>query len=292
MKPPLGFKSRILNLLRKKLFSNYLVEKFLLGKTLKYGDYSFWKKFIAPYYDYPEKTMRLVTRRGINFNLDLSNLVEYVIYWYGCVDENQDQLFADLKENGVVIDVGVNIGGTLLQFAKRIPCGQIIGFEPDSINYEKASENISLNSFKNIKLFKNAVGDKEGFAELYRIDSNNPGMNRILNGRHNFPYEKVKIITLDDFAIKNKLERVDAIKIDTEGFEINVLRGAEQILRKFKPVLFVEVDDKVLKERGYSPSILVGYLQGLGYTINDADDNRVLGADSDLTGCHTDIICR
>lgn len=292
MKTDLSLKSRLLNFFRKIFFLNRFSEKILLRKTLKYGNYSFWNKFILPYYLYPRGTMRAVVRHGIKYNLDLSNLIEYVIFWYGYIDKNQKALFDATEENMTVIDVGANIGGTLLEFAKKAVGGRVIGFEPDPINYKKLIENISLNDFKNIETIRCGLGDREATMNLYSVESNNPGANKILNKNADIPHENIHVIRFDDFAAKNNLKNVDIIKIDIEGFEMNMLKGAEQTLKKFKPLLFIEVDEENLKEHGYSASVLIEYLYKFGYKVYNADDGRLLNPDNDYTACHFDIICK
>jgi hypothetical protein len=82
------------------------------------------------------------------------------------------------------------------------------------------------------------------------------------------------------------------IKVDVEGFELHVLRGAEKTLRQCKPALFIELDDNNLSDQGDSAEKLVSYLEDLGYAITDAGTGAPVRSGKPFTNCHTDIIAR
>src|SRR5204862_2910315 len=141
--------------------------------------------------------------------------------------------------------------------------GYVYGFEPDESNFANVKKNISLNNFRNVVVFNIGVSDKRESLKLYRVDPHNLGMNRILNEEEAAKFADFTTIetdTLDRIVEDNKIERVNLIKIDIEGYEMHALRGARQLLETFKPKLFIEVGYARLLNLGTSSAELITYL--------------------------------
>src|SRR4051794_3396415 len=91
----------------------------------------FWPRFIPHPHLYNYRSLRSVTRNGINYELDISCLMQWYVYW-GFKEKQRDRLYSLVNEGDVVLDVGTNIGETLLNFARMVgPSGHVYGFEPD-----------------------------------------------------------------------------------------------------------------------------------------------------------------
>jgi len=117
-------------------------------------------------------------------------------------------------------------------------------------------------------------------------------MNRISNSNDTgLPSEEIQIRSLDEVLAELNTETVNAIKLDVEGYEFNVLKGARKTLEKFHPKLLIEVSDINLKEQGSTPDQLFQFLLDLDYTIFIADSNEKLDLQKDFTNIHFDIIC-
>jgi len=142
-------------------------------------------------------------------------------------------------KNSTIIDCGAYIGDSAFIFEKELNPKEIICIEPDEKNYEILLENIKLNNLANkIKAIKIAVGNKETKGNI------------ILNGESGayiVETEKgeVSIFTIDNL-IFNLLEvsKVGLIKMDIEGYELLALKGAEEAIKKFKPVLIISLYHK------------------------------------------------
>ncbi|HEY4799779.1 MAG TPA: FkbM family methyltransferase, partial [Bacteroidia bacterium] len=120
----------------------------------------------------------------------------------------------------------------------------------------------------------------------------NRGGNRI-STKNIIDAETIQIKRLDEVKEVRSLSKIDLIKIDVEGYELKVLKGAETILRTFKPTLFIEVDNNNLSEQGDSASLLITYLNHLGYNkIINAETNTIVTPAIDFTNCHYDIIAK
>ena len=131
----------------------------------------------------------------------------------------------------------------------------------------------------------------DGVFNLSVVDENNRGMNRIVESNESLNTSKIEVTILDNYIKLKDITRVDLIKIDTEGFEMNVIKGAKDLLKRFRPILFIELDEKNLIAQNSSPKELVKHLINLNYKIVNANNNDTISLNSDLANCHIDIIC-
>lgn len=281
-------KTSILNSFRK-LLRNSFTEKLLYisikNKVLSY----FFLKVIPSHYLYEPNSIRNVKREGINFSLDISDYQNWLIY-FGVKNDFPIGFFELIKPNSTIIDIGTNIGQTALHCAKLAgKNSKIIGFEPDKINYEKALKNIQLNSFKNITLFNFALGKQKEGVPLKINSPKNRGGNRVdrkLIDSKNI----IQVEILDDIIHKLNIDTVSIIKIDVEGFEMEVLNGAQQTIQKQKPILFIEIDDRNLKEQNTSAEELIQFLFKMNYSIKIAATNDKILNVNNFLNCSVDII--
>jgi FkbM family methyltransferase len=233
--------------------------------------------------DYRGTPRRRAARNGIMFDLELWDFVQWTIY-FGTEIAEKSALFDLAKPGQVVLDIGTNVGEVLMNFAKRVgPEGRVIGFEPNPETLAKCRHNLSLNSFSNVEVHGVALGDTRGTALLGQPAKFNTGADRI--GAAGVP---VQLTTLDEFAAD--LDRIDLIKIDVEGFDLKVVRGGEQMLKRHRPTLFVELCDSNLREQGDSPAELVHWLETRGFRIRNAVTGEPIASTDDLNGCFRDII--
>lgn len=244
-------------------------------------------------YLYKHGSMRTVTRDGINYVLDLSCLMQWVVFW-NFREKQRDKLYSLVDKGDVVLDVGTNIGEMLLHFAKLVgKDGFVYGFEPDETNFANAQKNIALNDFQNIHLFNLGVSEKKETHKLYRVDPNNLGMNRILNETEAGKFEDFTTIEtdrLDNIVTENGIQKVDLIKIDIEGYEMHALRGARRLLETFRPKLFIEVGYTRLLNLGTSPLEMVKYLHEFGYKIFHAETDEIIDEKYDFSVLGNDAI--
>ena len=271
------------------IFKFAFSEKYLVAR-LAAGSRKFWNKFIPPLYFYRSGSFRTAERGNIKFRLDISKQLDHSIYFYAIKDVAWENLFKILRPDFNVIDVGANIGLLSLTFASRCPQGIIYSFEPDSETFQKLYQNVNLNSFNNIKLFRQAIGARKTTGKLYKLYASNPGANRILQDKPavSVPSELVEIDTLDQYDQLGYFSGVDLIKIDVEGFELFVLEGARDLINRWTPILFVELVEQNLKQQGCSANSLLQYVRQLGYVILDAKTMHPLKSSDHY---YTDIIC-
>jgi len=164
-----------------------------------------------------------------------------------------------LRPGAVVIEAGANMG-THTQVLSRVvgPSGFVYAYEPQRIVFQTLCANLALNSMVNVDARCAAVGAKAGYVLIPDFDYAREGnfggieISKFPEGR------KVPKVTLDADL---ELTRLDLIKIDVEGMELDVLKGAEQLLQQFAPALYVENDRKEKSEA------LICYLLAANYQL-------------------------
>jgi len=141
-----------------------------------------------------------------------------------------------------VVDVGANIGYYMLMFERFVgPAGSIVCIEPSPPNVEELERNVSANGLSNVSVHRVAVGGEEGMTGL------RDGINSGVTDGEDAAYE-VPLRTLDSLLD----EGVDFLKIDVEGYEAAVLQGAQQVLARDRPALFVEFHPHLVTRFGSS----------------------------------------
>lgn len=263
-----------------------------LRKMTTGREYGTFISRLAPTQDqYSKGTIREAKINGINFRLDLSDLMAWFVYW-GFSEQSRHSLYAMAKDGDVVFDVGANIGEISLNMARIVgEKGRVFAFEPYRETFKKLKQNCELNTFSNIELIEKGLADGKGIAHMVNIDKHNSGMNRVTSGsRASDSAATIETISLDEFVKNHKIDKIDLIKIDVEGFEIKVLSGAKKSLQEFRPKLFIEVDDNNLREQQTSSRELLDFLNTYGYDFLHASSGAAIEATDDLRNQHFDII--
>ena len=184
-----------------------------------------------------------------------------------------DLLKQILTPNDVIIEVGSNIGSLTLPLSKIVNQGRIYAFEPQNVVFQNLCANISINSITNCFCFQCALTDKID-EKLYNINFN-------FNSEYNFSsmsfvktkelyddklidereFYEANINTLDNkFADLNRLK---LLKTDAEGMEVNVIKGGVDLIKRTKPILYVE-NDLAYKEKSQE---LIELLWSLDYKL-------------------------
>jgi len=166
------------------------------------------------------------------------------------------------EHGDVVIDVGAHIGSYTVRAARMVGRGGlVIAIEPDPENFKLLMLNIKLNDLNNVITLPYAASDKNGKVILHR--SLFPGLCSITRIPRRFAGDvEVRCITIDNIVNKFGIRKIDWIKIDVEGAEVDVLRGARRALSLTENIIievWYENLDKVLsilREEDYAMKIL------------------------------------
>jgi FkbM family methyltransferase len=201
--------------------------------------------------------------------LDLRDTPQRKIFFYGTYDERHEagMVRRVLEKHEVFWDIGANVGFyALLAAALLQNTGHIVAFEPGQIAHRMLQENIALNSFQNIAVYQVAVTDTEGEAVLFSAAQvADGGANLFLPGKDQTLSQTCRTVSLDKFSEDLKLPKPDFIKMDVEGAELAVLRGADRILKEDQPLLLMEMKDAVLKTAGTDKASVQNVLFQYGY---------------------------
>lgn len=136
----------------------------------------------------------------------------------------------DIKRSGcdvsVIYDVGANIGQSAIEFVEAFPSSQIVCFEPISATFNQLKNNTK--SLQNIECVQVALGASNQSSKMYVGEDSQT--NSLVKTSASFSEECVTVKTLDSFFRTSGAPRIDILKIDAEGFDLQVLKGAEDLL--------------------------------------------------------------
>lgn len=233
------------------------------------------------------KKMRLTERGGVKYELDLGEGIDLNIFLFGSFQKHvfQNQHMS-IKEGWTVIDVGANIGAMTLAFAKLVGNkGKVIAFEPTDYAYKRLLRNISLNSALAPVINVNKCfvsthdtmrSDMKAFSS-WRLDSNDKDIHPVHLGKV-MEASETPSVSLDSFISEHKLSRVDLLKIDTDGYELEVLKGSSELLKKFGPYVIFECGQYVLRERGQTLDDFVALFENYNYELFNSQNGMKLTA--------------
>ncbi len=161
---------------------------------------------------------------------------------YGEFSELEAKMFKQIcKQNDTVIEVGANIGAHTQLFSRLVgEKGKVLAFEPQRIIFQTLNANIAINSMTNVFTYQKALGSKKGELFLPPIDYSKNGNFGGISVDKASKGERIELVTLDSFI--EDIERLKFIKIDVEGMESEVIKGAKKVIKKFKPLLYIEND--------------------------------------------------
>lgn len=177
-----------------------------------------------------------------------------------------------------IIDIGANNGSFAVDFAHLVgDKGKVYAFEPQRLIYYQLCGNVFMNGLDNVYTFNFALGnvcDTIYMEKSNYYDSGNVNFGNIKVDKKNQPLnfsskqikadkESITQLTLDSFAFND----VAFIKIDVQGYELNVIKGAEKTIAEHRPYLFIEFEDDLLQEAGTSEKELQEKIESLGYVV-------------------------
>jgi FkbM family methyltransferase len=197
-------------------------------------------QFVASKYDGVELFGKAVSP-GVK---SANGWVDFLALFYQVILQDQYDAKEFLKPDSIIIDGGANIGLFSILAAQLAPQGKVYAFEPAKVTSTALKQNTK--DCQNVEVLAMGLGDRSRKAEMkvhgdYLSGStlSDSGMTVIGAAKSELVSEEVTITTIDAFVGDRKLARLDFIKIDAEGYEKQILRGAGDTLRRFRPVLTV-----------------------------------------------------
>jgi FkbM family methyltransferase len=207
---------------------------------------------------------------GYIFPVDPGTLIGWSVYFFGTYEpEVRAQIIERLTTGGVAIDVGANIGWHALLMASRVgPTGRVYAFEPNESTRNRLRGAVDANRFSQITIESHALAECEG-----RLGFEAPDAGHFWDGTGRLSRDTVgsagavECTTLDAFVVAERIARVALVKIDVEGWELAVLRGAGHVLNMLRPVIVFEFDPAYVERAGGTAAELTAVLLGAGYAL-------------------------
>jgi FkbM family methyltransferase len=163
-----------------------------------------------------------------------------------------------IRPGMTVVEVGANIGAHTLQMARSCAPGRLYAFEPQQRVFQLLCANLAMNAIGNVIAYPEACGEAEGRAVAPLLDydgkANFGGVSLLDAGAQGMP---VRVVALDSL----ELPACGLIKIDAEGFEPQVLRGAAATIARCRPLIYTENDRADLQGE------VIGLIDGMGYRM-------------------------
>jgi FkbM family methyltransferase len=199
---------------------------------------------------------------GIRVDADLGDWLQR-LYALGETDlPYRRALVRHIPEGGTFIDVGANVGLYALSIARHVgPEGNCYAFEPFPGNHEALLRNIELNGLSNVHVQRVALSSESGWVTLYGPPGPRADTSGAVGSKATRDYVEVARVPCRPLDSIDVGSRVDAIKVDVEGNELEVLRGAQRLLVRHRPTLLIEVNN---------PSVyrgVVAFAREFGYVL-------------------------
>ena len=224
-------------------------------------------------------------RDGIKWSLDLNEGIDLSIFLFGTSEKKIKNLKYLFKSDSklTVIDIGANIGSISLPLAKIFNKSKIFAIEPTNYAFKKLTKNLNLN--KNLKknislnqLFLSKVNKPTKVWSSWNFDNDDDKHKQHLGTLHSI--KKKSYMSLNEFIKLKKIKKVDFIKLDVDGHELDVLKSGEKILKTKKPVIFIEIAPYLYPEFGYKCSELITYIKKLKYSFYTEDLKKIIDIDN------------
>lgn len=214
----------------------------------------------------------LTLQRGIPRRIN-GHTVHFPARWSKYFEDDYEKeniafLTKECRAGMRVIDVGAHIGLVSVTCGKIVsPGGTVYAFEPTPGTFRILEKVISINGLKGTVIPVNKAVSKDAGTLDFYVDEQNEGSNAnslvSVNHRERKAM-KIDVVSLDYFVKEQKLDRLDIIKIDAEGIELDVLQGAMQCIARFRPKIILAVHPSLIRNHGQSVEQLYSAIEKLG----------------------------
>ncbi|MCD8485199.1 MAG: FkbM family methyltransferase [Desertifilum sp.] len=214
---------------------------------------AFWRRLIWKGYAQHQSRLNFLTEYGFLIEANPQDMGIGSLFYRGQYEWAELQLWRTflVQPNLTVIDIGANVG--LYSLTTAAHCRQhglsnvkIYGFEPNPYEYSKFQQNIAINDYQEIQVLPFAMSDRAGVCQMSIPPTGMGMLSRLLTDE--LPQANasqtldVKTITLDEWCNQQGIQKIDLLKLDVEGHELNVLLGSQNLLEtQAIQVLFMEV---------------------------------------------------
>jgi FkbM family methyltransferase len=227
-------------------------------------------------------------RHGIRWRLDLREGIDLSIFLLGAFELETVRAYSTIvKPGATVLDIGANIGAHTLPLAALVgERGRVVSFEPTAFAFRKCATNVALNPGlgSRITMLQAMLVASERDALPSAVFSSWPLVDsQDLHEKHRGRMMDTKgacVSTLDRIVDDLRLDRIDFIKLDVDGYEYPVLAGGVNSLRRFRPTIALELAPYIHSEHGYTFEELIAVLSFAGYCFSDMATGKSIPSDA------------
>ena len=212
-------------------------------------------------------------RDGSRARWDLRDDAEALAYWLGEADDVvRDDLLARVSADATVLDVGANVGSWTVPLARRLAPGggRVVAFEPVPANRERLEWAVAANGVgAAVEVVGVALGEAPGELGMWlksEVTGAGSGTAALVTGGGE-SHLSVPVVTLDGWAADHALTRCDLMKLDIEGAELMMLRGAERFITTHRPLIFGEFEAYWLTTFGSSFLDVAAWAERMHYRL-------------------------
>lgn len=187
-----------------------------------------------------------VANDGVWVEGELNSFVERQAYLFGGYERDEIAAFLaciPANRRRTILDIGANVGTHALQFSRAFE--SVHSFEPNPLVFGRLQRNLALNAATNVTPHQLGLGAEPGSFQLYSPAGDNGGLGTLVTtDQYDAPLEAVATVQVeqgDALLTRLNVGPVDAIKCDVQGFEISVLEGLQETIRRDRPVLWIEL---------------------------------------------------
>jgi len=228
------------------------------------------------------------------FHCDLNEYIYRFLFFYGLHELDVDWICSQVLQPGdVFIDIGACFGYHTLSGALRVgPAGRVYALEPQPDMFARLQDNLSGNNLSTVTADLLALSDHAETLHLHRFADLGIGHTSISpQGREVSQIISAAAMTLDAYAEQRAIKNVNLVKLDVEGAELKVLRGATALLAGASPPMWiVEINEETAAACGYHPRDLLALLAPYGYVFYRPVWGRMIRTVMRLESCSANDI--
>lgn len=211
----------------------------------------------------------------VEVELNVADFVQYWMFVNGLYEAAWVKLVSNRVGTGAFFDVGANVGNYSLALCKTAP--KIYAFEASELISNQLKKALRQNNIQNVEVVRAAISDHSGDTLEFFVDQSSLGnSNTFQNFSDKVRKESVQTLALDEFCAQNATGPVSVMKMDIEGAELSALRGALQMIRRWKPDLVIEFNAGLARRLGQDLFEIWNLLIGEGYRAFDLKNDRLV----------------
>jgi len=221
-----------------------------------------------------------IKRNNIKWELNLNEGIDLSIFLFGTSERKILNLKKIFRSNSklIFLDIGANIGSVSLPLAKLFKYCKIYSIEPTYFAFSKFKKNLTLNKdllkrvFPNQFFISNLKKPKKVWSS-WSLD-NDANQHKKHQGKLKL-IKRDSYISLDNFIKNKKIKKINFIKLDVDGYELDVFTSGKRFFKKNKPIIFIEIAPYLYPEFGYSCLDLIRYIKKIGYEFFNEDLKKI-----------------